>query len=74
MYWIFSTQLLILNKQAIVAEEEEREGEGYRVEMAGEMEKINDASLPANKMNTQLSQMSFSRKDHKKLSEGFIIG
>jgi len=39
---------------------------GERVEMAGEMEKINDASLPANKMNTQLSQMSFLLKGHKK--------
>ena len=42
--------------------------------MAGEMEKINDASLPANKKNTQLSQMSFPRKGHKKLIEEFIIG
>ena len=42
--------------------------------MAGEMEKINDASLPANKMNTQLSQMSFLYKGHKKWSERLIMG
>ena len=31
-------------------------------EKAGEMEKINDASLPTNNMNNQLSQVSFLRK------------
>ena len=40
---------------------------------AGEMEKINDASLPTNNINSQLSQMSFLHEGYKNQSDGCIF-
>ena len=50
-----------------------KKGEKEGKEKAGEMEKINDASLPTNNINSQLSQMSFLHEGYKNQSDGCII-